>query len=132
MGDVSGEHGLVLDERRRRDHAVLAVDLLAAREELARESPRLPHHRLVGRDNVFRLQDVGDRVALGITTTDVQGGLRIENDHWAVGGLDRPSYVDPRYPAVLSEASVARSVGAVTEAFVDRAVRELAAAVGAD
>ena len=69
-------------------------------------------------------------VALGISTTEVEGGIPITSDDWAVGSLSKQSYIHPRYPTVISESDVVTTVGALTADIVDDAVRELGQAIG--
>lgn len=69
-------------------------------------------------------------IALGISTTEVEGSIPINPDDWAVGSLSKQSYIHPRYPTVISESDVVTTVGALTEDIVDDAVGELGREIG--
>jgi hypothetical protein len=69
-------------------------------------------------------------IALGISTTEVDGSIPITPDDWAVGSPSKQSYIHPRYPAVVSESDVETTVGALSEDVVDDAVRALGREIG--
>lgn len=69
-------------------------------------------------------------IALGITTEAVTGGLQIEDRYWELGSLSHDSFIDPRYPAAISEQNIVTTVGVLTETCVERAVNALAREIG--
>ena|GEM_PF-6834082 len=69
-------------------------------------------------------------VAIGISTTDVDGSIPITDDDWAVGSLSKQSYIHPRYPTVVSESDVVTTVGALKQDIVDDTVRALGQEIG--
>jgi mRNA interferase MazF len=69
-------------------------------------------------------------IALGISTTAVEGSIPISPDDWVVGNLPKQSFIHPRYPTVIAESDVVTTVGALTADIVDEAVLELGQEIG--
>lgn len=70
-------------------------------------------------------------IAVGLTTTAHECGIRITSRDWTDGGTFRESYVSPWYPTTLEHADAGEWQGLVDADLVDRVADRRATHVGA-